>query len=176
MKTDRAKANEKRVMNRVNNYDPNLRLRFNRKNNFYYITTPSNCPLELEQARLEAKKNGESAFFEDSLSPYGEATRNKELVVIVEIPIRLIESEDSAVANILKHLKENDMKGFASTHKSRVSKAEQMWDYHRQSEIDRTKNFSRDEIRALGRDIWRGSRATARFAGLKRMEGTGGQL
>jgi len=153
MQTNQARKNEAKLISAIRDFDANLRLRYNRKWGVYYLSrVPDACLNRSDAPYNEVLK---SCVFDSLMSPHGEAAELGEVVVIAEIPMKIMEHEDLLLRCVRKHLKENFMPALANERETRINLAEkklmQEHDVHKESS---EKTF-KDEMAAYGRDFYR---------------------
>lgn len=146
-KTHQSKLNENRIQECIQNFDYKLRLRFNQRNNCYYITRPSEKGFNFSDV-----PESDPVWY--STSPYGEAFRRGEVVIINQIDIWLMERLDDCKRNVLRFLKENFIPAKAATKEGRIAVMEQEYD-EMEKKMAAGKRYWRDEAQNFSRDYWR---------------------
>jgi hypothetical protein len=153
MRTAQAQQNEPRLVRAIRDFDANLRLRFNRKWNCYYISRePDACLNRSSTPHDEVLKS----FVLDSLmSPHGEAAELGEVVVLAEIPMKIMEHQDLLLRCVRKHLKENFMPALANERMTRLQLADEKLMKEHNVKKERSERNFKDEMAAFGRDFHR---------------------
>lgn len=147
IKTWRSRNNEKNVETSIRVYDSKLHLRYSDKAGYYYITR-----------EMAYKDKGNSEYREmlhAKGSIFAEACLKDEGVVCYPVSVKMMESYDAAIRNIMRHLKTEDSKRIAFTSASRRKilndQNQDLWDgfdHKRKKEIS-------DQTQYYAKDLWR---------------------
>lgn len=129
-------------------FDPKLKLRFNRRGDYYYLTRSS-----LKGFKFSDVQEDDPIWY--SHTPYGEAFRANEVVVVREIPVQKMENIDECKKDFYIFWKENFIPEKARTKEGRVKAMEAFYDDLLYKETEFPKKHLRDEIRHFSRDVWR---------------------
>jgi len=137
--------NEEAIQRAVADYDGKLRLRFADREGWYFLSRKAET---WNDSEMGAVMDNGSAMFSD-------AAKDREVVVCFPIFVKMMENYPMAIKFIMKHLKEQNMKEWGESTKSRIRKGEEKNDAETKGVIAADKAKAQENIRAFGRDFYR---------------------
>ncbi len=150
MRTSQSIKNEKKLIQAIQDFDPKLKLRFNRKWDCYFITRSPDYLLNREEN--PSNQVLRSCLSNSRCSPHGEANELGEVVILAEITIRMMEHLDVVLRNVRKHLKDNFIPALANERTTRLNLADEKLMHDFNTNKEKSNKFFKDEMRAFGRD------------------------
>lgn len=146
MRTRQADSNSKKISLIIRFYDSDLKLKYSNRGGFYYITRPIRNFNEKEGMDLLDHERGSGI--------YSDAVKDKEVIVCWPISVKMMDHHDVALRNIMRHLKENDMRTMGVNSDERIKKAEGQYDNESYKKQLRDASH-KDNVKNFGKEYWR---------------------